>query len=76
MKKLIDEWIKTIKKDNQFYTYCSLWDNPNNPKDKPFPNEAVGIEKTKEASFDNFMKFEAKRQKLLEKIKRNMEEMK
>lgn len=69
MKKLIDEHIKTIKKGETYYTYCTLWDDPNSTKEKGFPNDAVGIGKTKQESIDEFMKHEAKRQKLLEKIK-------
>lgn len=66
MKKLIDQFIKTIKKDNQYYTFCTKWDNPTKPN---FPNHRVGVGNTKQKSVDEFMKHEAKRQKLLEKIK-------
>ena len=68
MKKLIDEWIVTVKDDNTYYTYCSLWDDPENDN-IPFPNHRVGIGKTKDESFKSFMKHEESRQKLLEKIK-------
>lgn len=68
MKKLIDEHIKTIKKGETYYTYCTLWDDPNCTKDKGFPNEAVGVGKTKQESIDEFMKFEQKRQDLIDTI--------
>ena len=68
MKKLIDEFIRTIKRDDTYYTYCSIWDDPKN-KDREFPNHRVGVGKTKQESHEMFMAHEAKRQKLLAKIK-------
>ncbi len=71
MKKLINEWIKTIKKSDTFYTYCELWDKPT--KDN-FPNERVGVGKTKDESMDKFMAHEKMRQELLNKIKEEIKE--
>jgi len=67
MKKLIDHLISTIKKDNQYYTYCTKWDNPDNARRK-FPNHRVGVGKTKQEAMDKFMTHEKERQKLLESI--------
>lgn len=75
LKKLIDEYIETVKHDDTYYTYCSKWDNPEN-ESIAFPNDRVGIGKTKQEAFDNFMKHEAKRQALLAKCKGDIETLK
>ena len=72
MKKLIDEYIETVKEENTYYTYCSLWDNPEKPSEHGFPNHRVGVGKTKQESLDNFMKHEKERQALLEIIKEKL----
>lgn len=75
MRKLIDQFIKTIKKDNLYYTFCTLWDDPENDN-KPFPNEAVGVGTTKQESIDKFTKHEEERQHLLNKCYNNIKELK
>lgn len=75
LKKLIDEHIETVKENNTYYTYCTLWDNPMQTH-KPFPNEAVGVGKTKQESIDEFMKFEQKRQDLIDTINERLLGMK
>jgi len=71
MKKLIDDLIVTIKKDDTFYTYCSKWDNPSN-KEVEFPNHRVGVGSTKQEALDKFMAHEKERQALLELIKERL----
>lgn len=72
LKKLIDEHIETVKENNTYYTYCTLWDNPQN-EDIPFPNNRVATGKTKEESLSKFEQMEVKRKELLEKVKANIE---
>lgn len=64
--------IVTDKKDGLYYTYCTLWDNPQN-EDIPFPNNRVATGKTKEESLSKFEQMEVKRKELLEKVKANIE---
>lgn len=73
MRKLID-YIKTIKSGNQYFTYCTLWDDPSD-KEKQFPNERVGVGKTKEVSVAKFMEHEKERQKLLKSLQTWQQEM-
>ena len=68
MKKLIDEYIRTIKQGDTYFTYCSLWDDPKNTE-REFPNHRVGVGSTKQESLNEFMEHENKRQDLLARIK-------
>ena len=72
MKKLIDKHVKTIRFGDTYYTYCRLWDSPEN--DEFTESHRVGKGKSKEESVEEFMKFEVKRQSMLEKVKNELAE--
>ncbi len=74
MLKLIDDHVETIEHDGMFYTYCTLWDNPDN-EEVVFPSERVGVGKTKNESHAKFMEHEKKRQELLTSLKAWQEEL-
>lgn len=67
MKKLIDEYIETIKSGETYYTYCTLWDDPEN-ENVEFPNDRVGVGRSKKESYDKFMEHKTKRQELLKNL--------
>lgn len=74
MKKSIDEYIKAIKSNGMYYTYCTLWDDPKSKKFTVSPN--VFSASSKQESKDMFMAKEAKRQKLLTKLQAWQAELK
>lgn len=70
MKRLIDNHVKTIRFGDIYYTYCRLWDSPEN--DEFTESHRVGKGKSKEESVAEFMKFEQNRQSILEKVRKEL----
>jgi len=66
MKRLIDNHVKTIRFGDTYYTYCRLWDSPEN--DGFTESHRVGKGKSQDESVAEFMKFEEKRQSILEEV--------